>query len=218
MKKIKSIFKISTWNRFFSWNNTSSIGRLKFLNASYIIFIILPIIVKAFSNLEEIKFTIGNQAYSLDLELPFNWKLLYFSALALVIGNIFYYFSCPKIIRLYPDFEHYLKSGMPKIYLHRILAKYYVNRTGAEHLNDMVSFYMRYSNKHSINGYHIQAALESLRDPDPIAGGNFVFTQELMNYTYWYLRLITMLSYLTGLFLLLWVLIEKVLYTLNYLI
>jgi|SRR5690554_2278266 len=218
MKRIKNIFKISTWNSFFSWKNTSNIGRLKFLNASYIIFIILPILVKLFSRLDKIKFTIDNNIHIIDLELPFNWKLLYFSAVALVIGNILYYFSCPKIIRLYPDFERFVKSGMPKVYLHRMLAKYFVNHTGADNLNGMLTYYERYSKIHKINGFHMRTALESLRDEEPLDGGNFVFTQELMNFTYWHLRIITMLSYLTGLLLLLWVIIEKVIYTLKYLI
>jgi hypothetical protein len=218
MKALKRIFKISTWNSFASWDNISSIGRLKVLNSAYFVFVALPIFVKIFSKVDEIKFKLAALSYSFDLTLPFNWKLLYYSSICLVIANLFYFFTCPKMIRLFPDFEHYLKSGMPKVFLHRELAKYYIRKTGAEHLNDMPNYYKQFTDLHNITGYVVHVALESLRDEERIEGGNFVFTQSLLNYSNWFFRSCTLFFYLAGLALLIWVMIEKTMFTIKYLL
>ena len=218
MRLLKKLFKLSTWNRFFTWDNINAIGRLKVLNYAYYVFLLLPLLVKLMANIDHFSITLDSVTYKLDLTLPFDWQLLYFTSIMLVLANLLYYFICPKIIRLYPDYEHYIKSGMPKIYLHRVLATYYVNQTGAKHINELTNYYNEFVNKHSISGYNVRIALESLRSEDPLAGSNFVFTQNIMSYSYWFLRILTATCYLGGLGLLIWIIIQKTIFTLSYLI
>lgn len=54
---------------------------------------------------------------TLTLELPFNWYVLYFGGLALLIARLIYIWFCPKLIRLTTDAGEATKRGYTVRYL-----------------------------------------------------------------------------------------------------
>jgi len=95
----------------FGWDKLRVISRNKIVSSTYIWLIIVPVMAKLTSKLEDIiSFEVSGKVYQLDIVLPFSWQLFFLSALAFVIGEIIYFFSCPKIIKDYQDVSEFLAT------------------------------------------------------------------------------------------------------------
>ena len=55
----------------------------------------------------EISFKPIDKIYTITLELPFNWQLLWISSLLFVIAYILYLIYCPQFIKTYSSFKDY---------------------------------------------------------------------------------------------------------------
>lgn len=74
-------------------------------------FAITPIIVKAFEDVPEEVLLPTKPPIELQLDLPFNWVLLWFASLAYAIAFLIYTFACPRFLKQYRDHESYRVKG-----------------------------------------------------------------------------------------------------------
>ncbi len=75
----------------------------------YLWLLIVPIIAKALSKLEDVvNITVFGHSFDLELALPFSWKIFYFSALSFALANVVFIWKSYSLIkehRSYTDFR-----------------------------------------------------------------------------------------------------------------
>ncbi len=95
-----------------TWKTLNGVGSSKVIRSSFIWIIIVPVLAKAFNNLENsLKLSILGNIVSITLELPFNWTLFYFSALVFALATAIYILRCPTIVREFRDFHEFISTG-----------------------------------------------------------------------------------------------------------
>jgi hypothetical protein len=109
----------------YQWSDLRRIGRSRLLRSSYVWLFVVPIAAKALSAASDLaSFSLLGQEFTLALELPFSWKVFYFSAVAFSIASFIYSVWCPSIVR---NFEHYmafLQQGRDINYFARYEGRY----------------------------------------------------------------------------------------------
>ncbi len=93
------------WN----WDQIHGLGRLGVFKSAFVFLAFLPAAVQITSSIQ--------RNFGFDVEPPFSWYLLFFSAFAVSCGNLFYYSKCPALVKNFPDFEKYSNSGRDRKYL-----------------------------------------------------------------------------------------------------
>lgn len=95
------------------WTCLKPLQENKIVKSTYIWLFIVPFVAKLLSKIEQdiLSIKINGHVYEIDLSLYFNWKILFFSALFFVIGNIVYFFSAPIIIKKYNNYGDFLSKG-----------------------------------------------------------------------------------------------------------
>lgn len=95
MKKIKTFL----WP---SWNFLSLIGNNKVTKSSYYWIFFVPVIAKLIMKFEDVY----------QIELPFSWKIFFYSSLFFGLATILYEWKCPSLIKKFSDWGEFNKSGM----------------------------------------------------------------------------------------------------------
>jgi hypothetical protein len=73
-----------------------------------LVFAIFPILIKTLGQIpKELTLTINLKTFIINLELPFNWYCLWFSAFFYVIAYALYLIFCPSFIKKYPSYSEY---------------------------------------------------------------------------------------------------------------
>ena len=112
------------------WSDLTRLGKNKVITSSYIWLIIVPIVAKALSKIEEITtITAFNTTWKITTRLPFNWENLYYGALSFTIANIIYSIYCHYSIKEYKTFQDYQQNGknneqMITAFLHVLKSKF----------------------------------------------------------------------------------------------
>lgn len=71
-------------------------------------FTIVPILAKLLEGLTRpLDFYINNKHIVMQLELPFNWQILWLSSFFFIIALIIYYLRCPRFIKTYNKYSDY---------------------------------------------------------------------------------------------------------------
>lgn len=110
--------KLAKLTNIINWEILSKLGKNKFLNSFSIWLIIVPLLSNFISKIpDEILINILKKDYIFILSLPFNWVAFYFCSFFLTIGNIFFIFYCPDIIKNFNNYEEYKKNISGKYYL-----------------------------------------------------------------------------------------------------
>lgn len=98
----------------FEWSFLRGVQSYRIVKSTYIWLFILPVIAKLFSKIEStLRINLYGKEILLDLDLPFAWILLFYSALFFTIGNLIFIFFCPAIIkenRSLADFKATMKT------------------------------------------------------------------------------------------------------------
>lgn len=95
-----------------TWTHLNSLGRNKILKSSYVWIVVVPVVAKLFSVLEEtLTFTILNAEITLKFALPFSWQMLYLSAVFFGIGSLIYSRFCPEIVAKYDSLSDFTAEG-----------------------------------------------------------------------------------------------------------
>ena len=106
-----------------SWPILANIGNNKLVVSSYIWIIIIPIAAKFLEHFPSVLLIkINDNDLSLGLILPFQWKILYFSALSFALATFIYHISCPNLIKNFSDMNHFKEKGLTKVQLINFLS------------------------------------------------------------------------------------------------
>jgi len=97
---------------------------------------IVPIIAKIFLQIPELSFEIGEHSYTVALNLPFNWKLLFFSGLFIGQGGALYNIWCPTVISLYSDYVAFKEAGKGS---RNIVGLFQITSANEKHYKHLVS-------------------------------------------------------------------------------
>jgi hypothetical protein len=108
----------SSWikKRVMTWDEIRSFGESRlFRSASFVLFAV-PACAKVLAMVPKtVHLTQFVPPVELHLRLPFNWLLLFWSACFATVGNVIYWFACPRLIKEYKDwqaFESAARDGM----------------------------------------------------------------------------------------------------------
>ena len=105
-------------DRIPTWDGLNRLGKSRVLQTSYVWLLVVPTAAKILGALESpIVLTGLGQGLRFTLELPFSWKLFYFSAVAISLGGIIYTTRCPKLVRSFSTFADFEAEGRELEYL-----------------------------------------------------------------------------------------------------
>lgn len=96
------------------WRLISSVLRIKFFSRLYIWLFLVPVAARATQELPDIldvSNLLGPNAL-IVFEIPFNWLLLYVSAVLISISHLLYSVFCPKFIRAYDNPGEAVEKGL----------------------------------------------------------------------------------------------------------
>jgi len=100
------------------WLRLARIGRLRILRSSYFWLIAVPLLAQWLSKVpRELVFNVLGTELTLTFDLPFSWKVFYFSAVSVAIATTIYGWYCPETIRLYDNFAHFLQESASQLSL-----------------------------------------------------------------------------------------------------
>ncbi len=97
---------------FLNWNQLKFLPNNRLIKSMGYWLFIVPIAVKLLSLIENpvlIKF--DDYLLKLDFSLPFSWYAFFFSALFFSVGNVFYMFWCPSVVKDHLAFAGFLNDG-----------------------------------------------------------------------------------------------------------
>lgn len=93
------------------WSMISRLGKNKVINQAYIYLIIVPILAKFLSRINNpLIFSLGEEDLHFVFELPFAWKLFYFSAIIFTIASALYSWWAPKVIVENESFGEFMRQ------------------------------------------------------------------------------------------------------------
>lgn len=101
MKKIIDWELIKAFGKkIIDWELIATLGKNQLVKRSYIFFFFVPIAAKILSEVSSpIEIIIGRHKFTFLFELPFSWKIFFFSALCFAVGSLIYEIFAPKIIK-----------------------------------------------------------------------------------------------------------------------
>ncbi|MDM8540005.1 hypothetical protein QUF90_02855 [Desulfococcaceae bacterium HSG9] len=99
------------------WSQLNSFGKSKILNSSYFWLFFVPIAAKLLVKVDDISIDLFYSKLEICLELPFSWKLFYFSSICFSVASFIYNLKCPKLIKEFNDFNQYGITGRSGIQL-----------------------------------------------------------------------------------------------------
>jgi len=78
----------------------------------YMWLFIVPILAKAFAKLERVaNVNMFSSTFELSLELPFSWKVFYFSALSFAAANLIFILRCYSLVKDHKSFADFRDQG-----------------------------------------------------------------------------------------------------------
>lgn len=84
----------------------------------YIWIFLVPVAAQLLYNVSDVAtFTIFGYSFRVELELPFSWKVFYFSAICFALANIIYSIRCPTLIKDHPSYSSFTSEGKPNWHL-----------------------------------------------------------------------------------------------------
>jgi hypothetical protein len=94
------------------WSSLAKIERIKIVQSMYLWLFIVPILAKTLAKLEDTaNLNIFGYVFNIHLELPFSWKIFYFSALCFAIANLVFVLRCYSLIKDHSSFADFLNQG-----------------------------------------------------------------------------------------------------------
>lgn len=86
--------------KLIDWELIATLGKNQLVRRSYIFFFFVPIAAKILSEIKSpIEILVGKYKFTFLFELPFSWKIFFFSALGFALGSLIYEIFAPKIIK-----------------------------------------------------------------------------------------------------------------------
>jgi|GEM_PF-3639448 len=95
----------------FNWEQLSYLGNNRFVKQMFIWVVLIPILANMLHNIPD-NFTVPlfKTEFPINLELPFNWKLLYFSGAFFLVANLLYLYYAPLLFKENIHFSDFKKN------------------------------------------------------------------------------------------------------------
>lgn len=98
-----------------NWSSLHSLGASRLLQTSYLWFLLVPILVKAKTNIESRGgVTVGGHQINFHFDLPFSWELFFYGAVFASLAHLIYLWKCPNIIKHFPSYSDFVEQGREK--------------------------------------------------------------------------------------------------------
>jgi hypothetical protein len=91
-----------------TWRRLRRYGNNKAIKSSYFWVLAVPIVAKLVPQIENI---LSTTEYTIDLALPFSWKMFYFGSVLFAISTLIYSKRCPYLIQHYNTPNEYWNAG-----------------------------------------------------------------------------------------------------------
>ena len=92
--------KLSPLVKMLTWDVLARFGKSRAVKSSYIWFLVVPIVARWTSRLNEhLTFHVFGAELDLRLGLPFSWYAFFFAALAFAVATAIFQFRCPRIVQ-----------------------------------------------------------------------------------------------------------------------
>lgn len=105
-----------------NWKVISVFGKNKIINRSFLYLFIVPVFAKILSKVQSpLSLNFGGSKIEVVLDLPFSWKLFFFSALFFTLAAILYHFISPTIIKDNNSFGDFLNDKKNFTHLYRYM-------------------------------------------------------------------------------------------------
>lgn len=92
------------------WSALGQMGESKILRSSYFWLFAVPLLAKALYSSEPHILHLP-QGLRLHLELPFSWKVFYFSSVIFAVASLLYSIACPRVVRDYQRYSEWSEQG-----------------------------------------------------------------------------------------------------------
>lgn len=100
------------------WDGLNRLGKSRILKTSYVWLLLVPMVAQALAKIEDPLILDGiSHGLRIQIALPFNWWLFYFSAVSVSIAGVIYSLVCPKLVREFSNLAEYRAEGRGKEYL-----------------------------------------------------------------------------------------------------
>lgn len=107
-----------------SWYDFENVSGSRIVKSSGLWLVIVPIAAKFVSKISgDMLLNVFGKNITVVLQLPFSWKMLFFSALFFSAANLVYYFRCPEIVKKYSTFNDFHGTGRSN----EQMGKYFLN-------------------------------------------------------------------------------------------
>jgi hypothetical protein len=164
----------------------------------YIWILIVPIFAKNFYKINNyLTFQVAGQKIEIIFSLPFSWKVFFFSALAFSIANTITLLRCPRIIKEHLSADGFIRDGKKEDHLNEYAKNInigYQYRREALKFNDTLDLSPEIKNKDFLKS---EGEYLTLKFWEIYKQGEIVFP---------IFRSVTLIFYMVGFILFLWVL------------
>jgi hypothetical protein len=100
------------------WSFLAKIQKYKAVKSMYIWLFIVPLLAKALIKIDNlVDLTIFNHQFTIQLGLPFSWKIFYFSAIFFSTANLIFTLRCYNLIKDHNNFSDFIDQGKGEIQL-----------------------------------------------------------------------------------------------------
>ena len=117
-----------SWTDYFlSWHNLDRILGSRALKPLYFWLFAIPIVARVLADLPEklqIKIVPEFSVVYLNFDIPFNWKLLYFAALAFALSRSLYVLFCPDFVRNHTGAQTVIAAGVTVQHIRSVAADF----------------------------------------------------------------------------------------------
>ena len=100
------------WDVIPRWSALNRMGRSRLLRTAYFWLFAVPMLARLLYKVgPEVEIPLWSTTITLNLSLPFSWKLLFYSSVGFALGSFAYSMRCPAIIRDYDRFSDFVEQG-----------------------------------------------------------------------------------------------------------
>lgn len=100
------------------WSTLNGISQSKPVKSVALWFVIVPIVAKLLHTVERYQeLNVFGLTISLDMSLPFQWHVLFYSSCFFLTSSILYQFFCPNFIKKYEDYKDFNDRGKSRVQL-----------------------------------------------------------------------------------------------------
>ena len=192
---LTSVVKLRRTPRFLSWtwDVLQSFGQSKVLRTSYFFLFLVPLLSKAIVKLPDtVVVPFFDRTFTISVQLPFSWYLLFVAAVFASVGNIVYAMMCPKLVKEFKDYSAFGKAQRGGDYLYPTLARVSLLTLDSTISDKVESVRSLYCPDSEVSDESVMEVVTKTGTPPPDV---FYFIRDSANFSRPLMRLLASVSY-----------------------